>query len=780
MPAALESGTIAIRKITDAFRTNLAYRLTVNYIEEDGSLSQSNANLIEHEIGRYRDSIARFAELTRKELIARLSASIPTTGILTESSEITILKKAIASKCKGRSIRQLFDSIPNLLRKLTPCMLMSPISVAQYINSRYPKFDLVIFDEASQLPTCEAVGAIARGENLVVVGDPKQMPPTSFFKKGFTDEDNIENEDLESILDDCLAISMPEAHLLWHYRSKDESLIAFSNYKYYEQKLFTFPSPMDLEGAVKFIPVKGFYDRSKTRQNRAEAEAVVKEIVRRLRDPKERKKSVGVVTFSVVQQNLIDDLLQEQFARNSKLEGWAKASGEEIFIKNLESVQGDERDVIIFSVGYGPDASGTVSLNFGPINNAGGWRRLNVAVSRSRCEMLVFSTLQPEQIDLSRSSAEGVAGLKAFLNFAKNGKGALAAMRKSAVASGRDNFKISVANELRKYGYRVEIDIGSSRYKMDLAVVHPDNPKKFILGILCDGETYRESATAKDRNVLQQGVLESLGWNIVRLWSFEWFMGREHRDRIVKEIEERIDALIRKEKEDAQRAEQDMDGQGDAADVASVEVADTPEDDLASSEVDFAEEGGHTFASLFKPYMAADISKPPKDLDFYDIGSRELATNQIEKILEAESPVAEEELQARISSLWNVKRTSRFTRYFDELLKEVPHEEKPEGAGGEKRVFIWKVDDDTPVEFRIPTGGYRRNMENISVFEIAAAVHVLVKDQLSMEMDDLERLIARAAGFTKCTAQMKEIIDEGIELAVKNTLVQKEGRRLKV
>ena len=279
-------------------------------------------------------------------------------------------------------------------------MLMSPISVAQYIDPSFPKFDLVIFDEASQIPTCEAVGTIARGENVVIVGDPKQLPPTSFFASNRIDEDNIENEDLESLLDDCLAVSMPQEYLKWHYRSRHESLIAYSNMQYYDNKLYTFPSPNDLVSQVSLVHIDGYYDKGRTKQNKAEAVAVVNEIIRRLKDDSLKNDSIGVVTFSSVQQNLIDDLLSEEFAKYPEFEEQNKNSAEPLFIKNLENVQGDERDVILFSIGYGPDKDGKVSMNFGPLNRDGGRRRLNVAISRARKSMTVYSTITPEQIDL--------------------------------------------------------------------------------------------------------------------------------------------------------------------------------------------------------------------------------------------------------------------------------------------------------------------------------------------------------------------------------------------
>lgn len=212
---------------------------------------------------------------------------------------------------------------------------------------------------------------------------------------------------------------MPQISLKWHYRSRHESLIAYSNMKYYDNKLYTFPSPHDLVSEVKMVHLDGFYDKGKTKHNMAEAKAIVAEIVRRLKDEELRNDSIGVVTFSSVQQNLIDDLLYEEFKKYPELEEIDNNSKEPIFIKNLENVQGDERDVILFSIGYGPDADGNVSMNFGPLNREGGWRRLNVAISRARKSMIVYSVLKPEQIDLSRTCSEGVAGLKGFLEFAR-------------------------------------------------------------------------------------------------------------------------------------------------------------------------------------------------------------------------------------------------------------------------------------------------------------------------------------------------------------------------
>lgn len=537
----VESGDIPVGTVPDAFKKGL-YKTYAEYvISHKRDLRIFHGLMFEEKINRFRDLCKDFESLTRKEIFAKLASELPDIQQeASKNSEIGILQRNIKNRCRGISLRKFFDLIPNLLPRLCPCMLMSPISVAQYLDVKRDKFDLVIFDEASQIPTCEAVGAIARGKNIIVVGDPKQMPPTNFFAANTFDEDNSEVEDLESILDDCLALSLPSKYLRWHYRSKHESLIAFSNCKFYDNKLFTFPSTDDLTTRISYQHVDGVYDRGGNRQNRAEAEAVIAEIKTRLKDPVLSKRSIGVVTFNNRQQSLIEDLLTDLFAANPSLEKTAMACDEPIFVKNLENVQGDERDVILFSVGYGQDKHGKVLLNFGPLNREGGERRLNVAVSRARYEMKVFSTLVSDQIDLRRSSANGVACLKSFLEYAEKGRSALVY---SSAATSRpiDGFVKEVASELRRSGFDVRTNIGCSGYRVDIGVVNPENGADYILGILCDGYGYSASKSARDREIIQTGILESLGWKITRVWSTEWWNDKEEAlRRLTTEIQATI------------------------------------------------------------------------------------------------------------------------------------------------------------------------------------------------------------------------------------------------
>ena len=506
-------------------------------IDADEELRRFNGLVFEDVIDRYRQLTQHFQELTKKELYCRLAARIPNLTIeAATGSEVNILKRNIANGGRGTSIRHIIDQIPNLLPKLCPCMLMSPISVAQFIDLGWPKFDLVIFDEASQMPTAEAIGAIGRGQALIVVGDNKQMPPTSFFATQQVDDEDAEMDDLDSILDDCQALSVPNHYLAFHYRSKHESLIAFSNQEYYDGRLCTFPSADDRVSKVSLVKVEGTYDKGGHRSNRAEAEAVVAEIVRRLSDDELSKRSIGVVAFSVAQQNLIEDVFMDVINGKPELERRAFSVEEPVFIKNLENVQGDERDIILFSIGYGPDKEGKVSMNFGPLNNRGGERRLNVAVSRARYEMIVFSTLRAEHIDLKRSNAAGVEGLRKFLKYAEgNEKLAQASSPASQLPS---SLPSSIASALCALGYEATTNVGRSKFKVDVAVVDPKDPERYLLGLLIDGQSRLTARIARDRELTQPSVLEGLGWRVMRVWGIDWMRRRKQvLENIVQAIE---------------------------------------------------------------------------------------------------------------------------------------------------------------------------------------------------------------------------------------------------
>ena len=758
------AGELTAEELLPAFLKSFTRAYAEYIIDSEPSLSAFNGEIFEDKIRKYCEATAEFENLTRDELVARLSAKLPdVSGAAASSSEVSILRKAIRTGGRGLSIRRLFDQIPNLLRTLCPCMLMSPISVAQYIDPTFPKFDLVIFDEASQMQTCYAVGAIARGKEFIVVGDPKQLPPTSFFTINTIDEDNLDKEDLESILDDCLALSMPQEHLLWHYRSRHESLIAFSNMQFYDNKLFTFPSPNDIVSKVSLVRVDGYYDRGKTKQNKAEATAVVNEIMRRLADPVLRNQSIGVVSFSIAQQNLIEDMLAEAFDKNPELDAINNASEEPIFIKNLENVQGDERDVILFSIGYGPDKSGAVRLNFGPLNREGGWRRLNVAVSRARMEMIVFSTLQPDQIDITKTNSEGIISLKSFLEFAKNGKNCLPRDKNECPGEGIEGI---IARRIGEMGYKTNVDIGSSGYRMDIGIINPENEDEYVLGIMIDGKNRQSPSTARDRNIVQNSVLRSLGWNVHHLWIMDWWYDAD------KELSKIKDAIERAIKEtrllEEERALDEDNLRANAQVILNVEIPEEPVEAEPLPE-----------PSKETTYAVAEVVLGGGPENFLMEENKDKIAGQILETVRLEGPISLKQLQKRIFSAWGISRPiPRVYKQFEAILSEL--ELKETSFNG--RTFFWHIDQDpaTYEGYRVPKGNERRDMADIPPEEIVNAICEIVKNQFALSATDLVREVGKVFGFARLGNNMKTVISECVTIAVKAGLIKADGERISV
>jgi hypothetical protein len=409
---AYENGLLASNEAIPAFKAALYYRIICLGLAEE-KLTNLTALSTDQVIAQYQDDLNKFRDLTIRETAARVTASFPSVTVAyAGSTKIAQLRHLCANGGRGKSLRVIFDEFGEIIHLLCPCFLMSPLSVAQYLKPGQHLFDDVVFDEASQIQTAEAIGAIARGKAAVIAGDQQQMPPTNFFAASLgstddesEDDDEVAYDDLESLLDDAIALHLPRLSLNWHYRSNDESLIAFSNNRFYQNKLFTFPSPSNQKSKVSFRYIGGRYEKGKG-INKDEANAIVQEVMKRLKSPEGQTKSIGIITFNEKQQNLIDDMLQKEFSNNPTLN--QNPGGESIFVKNLENVQGDERDLILFSVCFGPDPKTHVMvLNFGPLSREKGERRLNVAVSRARDEMIVFASTQPEDIRADQAKNEG-------------------------------------------------------------------------------------------------------------------------------------------------------------------------------------------------------------------------------------------------------------------------------------------------------------------------------------------------------------------------------------
>ncbi len=487
-------------------------------------------------------------DLTREELAWQIDQrTIPPGNSLGSVSAYTDLGllRYLASHPNSRiKIRQLVERAGAALMALKPCFMMSPLSVAQFLPPGSVNFDLIVMDEASQLRPEDALGAIARGAQIIVVGDRMQLPPTNFFNNiideaGQDDVDESLTDEAESVLDMASHRYQPTRLLKWHYRSQHESLIAFSNKEFYGDQLTVFPSPFpgSDEFGVKFKLVDGGkYDKN---QNISEAESVASAVIQHLiAHPQE---SLGVVGLNLKQKELISELLEKRLKENKAAEKRYKdweANGVEVFVKNLETVQGDERDVIFISATAGKNQDGRFNLtSLGALNNSKfGHRRLNVLITRARKRIVVFSSIDPAEIQTSQNNSWGIRAFRDYLAYAQTG---LLHQPRDTERDPDSEFEIVVADALRKRGYEVTPQVGVASYRIDLAVRHPEKPGSYILGVECDGATYHSSRSARDRDRLRQAVLERLGWNIHRIWSTDWFRNREKEiDKVVFRITE--------------------------------------------------------------------------------------------------------------------------------------------------------------------------------------------------------------------------------------------------
>ena len=554
---AMEAGRFTCEDAAMVFEDSCAEKTLNSMISKSRALSGFSGVKQEERISHFRELDAKYTDSTRKAIVAILANSLYSiehpapvkskdgkTAVpkvpAQVSGEMAILKRECEKKKRFMPPRRLLSEAKHVAMRLKPCFLMSPLSVAQYLPTDYGQFDLVVFDEASQMTTWDAVGVIARGRQLIVVGDPKQLPPTNFFMKGDAKEDeeeeNAQTEELESILDECLANGLYSAYLNWHYRSRHESLIAFSNRHYYGDRLNTFPAA-DVGGSrlgVSFRCVEGALYDHVTHTNKMEAQALVDYLFDRLEDKTERRRSWGIVTFSVAQQQLIEDMIEDR----SKSHDWAAeffddSKEDAFFVKNLENVQGDERDVVMFSVAYAPDKQGRFAMSFGPVNRPGGERRLNVAITRAREQVVLFASVHSADIHAERTNSVGVKHLKALMEYAECGH--LEGDVSIAETKGTAGLKKIICDRLAEWGFDFEVDVGRSSYPVDIAVKDKSNPDHFVLGIECDGPCYAAQKTVRDRDVLRGDVLTSLGWKLFRAWSVDWAFDRKGTEARLQE-----------------------------------------------------------------------------------------------------------------------------------------------------------------------------------------------------------------------------------------------------
>jgi hypothetical protein len=507
---------------------------------------RADANALgEFDAVAHNKTITRFTSSTR-DVRAELPRSIPVDVLALRTFDTNVgagmfggLRRQLDRQRGGMSVRALFENYGELITKVMPCTLMSPESVARFFPANADLFDIVVFDEASQIRVADAVGAMGRARSVVVVGDSKQMPPTSFAEVGTSIDEDIETSpetvvDEESILSECVQARVPSKWLSWHYRSQDESLIAFSNYHYYDNRLSSFPAPVtatrtNTDGhGVSMVLIDGHFNRSgrgKTlRINQVEADAIVADIQQRFAASPDESPSVGVITFNAQQRDLVENMLRDSADERIAL---ALDETDGLFVKNLENVQGDERDTILFSIAFSANNKGVVPLNFGPLSRAGGERRLNVAITRARRQVVLFASFAPNALRAQDTSSVGIKHLKAYLEMAAGGgEDTTDALPRQSII---DRHREDVASELRALGYAVHTDVGLSDFRVDITVGSADAPQQPLVAVLLDGPNWRARRTVSDRDGLPVEVLENLmRWpGVERVWLPEWLQDRE-------------------------------------------------------------------------------------------------------------------------------------------------------------------------------------------------------------------------------------------------------------
>ncbi len=525
---------------------------------ENQELATFIGELHENRIREFKDLDKKILVLNRKRIFHKLNSNIPKIFGGTENPQAKILAGEFTRKSGHMPVRKLLEKAGGMIKQIKPCFMMSPLSIAQYLDptNEELQFDVVIFDEASQVKPEDALGAFMRGKTAVVMGDTQQLPPTSFFDQ-MSDADSDEEEatslDMESILHLC-KLSFPVKMLKWHYRSRHESLISVSNREFYDDDLLVYPSPShsDPELGLKFhYNPNTAYDRGSSSANPLEAKDVVEEIFNHFEKYGDTK-SLGVGTFSVAQKNAILEELEVRRKERPEFEAlFSDNKDEHFFVKNLETIQGDERDVILISVGYGYDNDRKMSLNFGPLNQDGGERRLNVLITRAREKCVVFSNFKAYDMKLTANPPYGVKSLKEFLEYAEN----LTLGTHGPEMHTKEPFEDAIANYLEENGYIVDRQIGCAGFRVDLAIVDDENPGKYILGITTDGKMYSSSKVARDRDRLREQVLTGLGWKLYHLWSTDWYRNRDlGRKKLLDFVEKSIKQSREEEKRRTEEA----------------------------------------------------------------------------------------------------------------------------------------------------------------------------------------------------------------------------------
>ncbi|MBY0549288.1 MAG: DUF4011 domain-containing protein [Candidatus Obscuribacterales bacterium] len=670
--------------------------------------------------------------------------------------EAAILLREAEKKARYLPVRKLLQEIPGLLRTLKPCLMMSPLSAAQFIDPTLMPFDLVIFDEASQICPEDAVGAIFRAKQVVVCGDEKQLPPTSFFEKMDSSDEELTDEDLsDSILEKFRKTGIAQSWLKWHYRSKHESLISFSNQEFYDDKLVVFPSPTrtnPLLGVRHEYVEDGVYDRAGRKNNEKEARRVADLVVHHwLTHP---KRSLGVIAFSTAQQNEIEDQIERKIEERPELSKFTEDHGlNGFFVKNLENSQGDERDVIIFSVGYGRAADGKLSMNFGPLNKQGGERRLNVAITRAREQVILVSSIRAEELTLKDSKSKGLAAFCNYLSYAEAG----GYCQDTAIGLLEQTYCPMIWDlqlTMAKRGYEVHRSVGSSEMVVDLAIAHSDKPDHFVLGIQCDGKSYKSAVTCRDRDRLRLQVLEQKGWRIHKVWALDWLSDKEKQADLIESV------IAKSSSNTTMRT--------------SMKVADPKiEDRFDDIEVLIIPDWVYY-------YSIAKVSHKATRDELVDFESRKRLVLLVREICEQEAPIHVSVIAKRVVSVWSSAST-RLTPKRTEAIENAIRVCCEQGLMVQRGSFVHLKSDEDEIMVRTVNPqdpDTRRTIDEIDDSEIEAALVNYVRDCLSVDSETLVKQVAKVFGFERVGDTIRESLERVTQRCIKKKSLRMRGNKV--
>jgi very-short-patch-repair endonuclease len=761
----LDKGAVSPVEAEDLFALTYHEHLLRSAYQQRPTLAEFKGLTFESIRERFCDAEHTMLKATRSEVSSVHRGQIPGGTI----GGMGVLRHELQKKSRHKAIRRLLREAGPAIQNIKPVFMMSPLSIAQYLEPGVAEFDLLLIDEASQVEPVDALGAIARCQQIVVVGDDKQLPPTKFFAKeadrGDDDEADLAR-DLESILGLCVARGIQQRMLSWHYRSQHQSLIQVSNHEYYNDELFVVPSPIRDDPAYglhfQFVE-NGVYERGKSRTNPIEARVVAEHIIRHVKEFPNL--TLGVGAFSVKQRDAIRDELELIQRDNPQLAAFfAESQPEPFFIKNLENIQGDERDVIFISVCYGKDPDGYMTQSYGPLNRDGGERRLNVLITRARRKTLVFASITADDIDLHRARKRGVVGLKKFLQFAQHGYSDV------GETTGRDHdseFELEVAKAIGGYGHTVEAQIGAAGFFIDLAIVDPNQPGRYLLGIECDGASYHSSRSARDRDRLREEVLKNRGWKIHRIWSSDWY---QQPQATLKQVLTAIELASIPQCNDAPSNNEPGCDETDAACELDQSDAIGGEEEPTSidNEMDAM---NHEYGIPVVPYVETTrIPSPKPVMEMLD----HVLRDSVISVVQTEGPVHTAEVARRLAALSGTRAGSRVAERVMTTIRGLVHR----GLLKKQGDFCWHLDQsEIVVRDRANVGNATlRKPENLPPQEIAAAAAQLIKANCNAERPDLVRAIAAVFGYRQAGAKLRGAIEPVIDRLIETgALVDRES-----